>query len=94
MTKYWTVASGTGARSYDEECISWGMAFVGERYWMPKCGKGMGHVEKGDRILLRGRRVDEEGKTAQEIVAVGEVVKRENKCRDCKDKEILRDFDG
>ena len=94
MTKYWLVASGTGDRSYHEEFVSWGIAFVGERYWLPKRGKGMGHVEKGDRILLRGRREDKEGKATQEIVAVGEVVEHDGKYRECNDKEVLRDFDG
>lgn len=90
--KYWQVASGAGDREYHEEFVKWGIAFVGERYWCPKPperGKGMRHVSKGDRILLRGRI---EG--TEEIVAVGEVVEHEGEHKGCGDKEILRDFDG
>ena len=94
MTKYWQIASGAGDRYYHEEFINWGIAFVGERYWDSKSGKGMKHVEKGDRILLRGRRKDAEEKDAEEIVAVGEVVEYEGSHNGCKDREVLKDFDG
>jgi len=84
LTKYWQVASGAGDRNYDEEFINWGIAFVGEPY-----SHRIGRVEKGDRILLRGRR-----NNAEEIVAVGEVTEYEGRYKGCKDKRVLRDFDG
>ena len=80
MTKYWQVASGAGDRNSYEEFINWGIAFIGERYWRPERGKGMRHVEKGDRMLLRGRKGD-----AEEIVAVGEVAAYEGRRNGCKD---------
>lgn len=92
---YWQIASGAGDRSYHEEFIDWGIAFVGERYWFPDHGKGMRHVKKGDIVLLRGKREHaEKTGSGEQIVAVGEVVENEGRHNGCGDKEILRDFDG
>ena len=79
---YWQIAAGAFGRDYSNEFIRFGMAFVGGDNQVAE----MENVEVGDRILLKSG--------LAQLVAVGEVVKREGGHRGKDDKEWLRDFDG
>ena len=79
---YWQIAAGSRGRDYTKEFIRFGMAFVGGDRNVATMTK----VAVGDRVLLkRGR---------SRVVAVGEVVTRDGKCRGENDKDWLRDVDG
>lgn len=83
---YWQVGSGQkGRRSYWAECLRFGMAFAGEKYWK----NGIEKVEKDDLVVLRFG--------ANKIVAVGKIVEHEGRVRGCatdEEKSWLKDFDG
>lgn len=80
--KYWQIGAGSYGRYYGEECIRFGMAFVGG----DENVETIREVDPGDRVILKY------GTT--EIVAVGTVVKREGIWRGENDKDWTRDFDG
>jgi hypothetical protein len=82
---YWQVAAGSRGRNYDDLFLKFGMAFVGG----DKQVETMKKVSAGDIILLK--------RGVSRVIAVGEVVEREGKCKGNakKDnKQWLGDFDG
>lgn len=79
---YWQIAAGSVGREYSDLFKKFGMAFVGGDWQIDT----MKQVERGDIILLK--------KGLYQIVAVGEVVERNGKCKDCGDKSWLSDIDG
>ncbi len=78
---YWQVAAGSQGRDYAETFLSTGMAFVGGE--TPEAT--MEKVDQRDVLVL---------KRGQEIVAVGEVVDRNDTIGGYGDKEWLYHFDG
>jgi hypothetical protein len=78
---YWQIGSGAGDREYWQECLDFGMAFVGHKETMEK-------VRKDDIVVMR--------KGAKEIVAVGKVIEHQGESVGFadEDKNWLRDFDG
>lgn len=84
--KFWQVGSGQeGKRSYSGECLKYGMAFAGERYWKG----GIEKVKEGDFVVLRY--------STKKIVAVGRVVEHDGEVNGCATEEKkgwLKDFDG
>jgi hypothetical protein len=79
---YWQIASGSRGREYTDQFIRFGMAFVGGDDNVAAMSK----VKEGDRVLLK--------RGMYKIVAAGEVINRDGRCRGQDDKEWLRDFDG
>ena len=79
---YWQVAAGDRGRSYHEDFIKYGLAFVGGDTYVER----MKQVRAGDILILK------EG--TQRIRAVGEVVERDGVAQGCDGKEWLRDYDG
>ena len=81
---YWQIATGSDGRDYSKEFLRFGMAFVGNG---GKEGARMkNEVQLGDIILVRHG--------LSKVVAVGKVVKREEKFKGNDDKDWLKDFDG
>jgi len=83
---YWQVGSGQeGRRTYSDECLRFGMAFAGARYWKNRMEK----VRKDDLVVLRyGTR---------KIVAVGKVIEHNGAVKGLateEEKRWLKDFDG
>jgi hypothetical protein len=86
LMAYWQVGSGQeGRRSYSEECLRFGTAFAGAKYWTG----GIGEVRRGDTAVLRYG--------ARKFVAVGKVIEHDGEVNDCATEERkawLKDFDG
>lgn len=61
VVSYWQVGSGQGARDYSQECLDYGLAFVGERY-----EDEIRKIEDGDVVVLRDG--------TRKIVAVGRAI--------------------
>ncbi len=81
VRNYWQVAAGSQGRDYAETFLSTGMAFVGGETPEATIEK----VDQRDVLVL---------KRGQEIVAVGEVVDRNDTIGGYGDKEWLYHFDG
>jgi len=80
--EYWQIAAGSKGRNYADRFLRHGIAFVGGENQVA----AMRQVAVGDIVLLK--------RGLSEIVAVGEVVRRNGVHRGESDKEWLRDFDG
>lgn len=81
---YWQIGSGQGERDYSRECLDYGLAFVGERYWTD-----VQRVNAGDIVILRSG--------TKSIVAVGRAVGHQGEVRGFaseENKSWLRDFNG
>ena len=79
---FWQIAAGSRGRDYSDRFIRHGLAFVGGD---GQC-EAMDEVRPGDVVILK--------RGMSQIVAVGEVVDRDGRCRGWNDKSWLRDFDG
>ena len=79
---FWQIAAGSLGRDYSDRFLRHGLAFVGGDW---QCDV-MDEVRPGDVVILK--------RGMSQIVAVGEVVERDGRCRGWNDKSWLRDFDG
>jgi len=79
---YWQIGSGSFGRDYARDFIRLGLAFVGGGTQVATMTK----IEVGDRIIMK--------RGMSEVLAAGEVVRRDGQHRGQDDKDWLRDFDG